>query len=297
MQTVLITGGSGFVGRHLTALLQSQGYTVHWLGRKTDPESKIKQYAWDYKQEKIDPEAFRSADAIIHLAGASINGKKWNEPYKNEIYESRVKSTAFLFEKIKEIPNNIKLFTCSSATGFYGYTPSEKIFTETDPPGTDFLSKTCADWEKAAGRFREHGIRTCIVRSGIAFSENSEAFKKISLPIQLGFGAPVGSGAQFVPWIHTEDLCAIYAKTINDAAMEGIYNAVAPEFLTNKEMTVIMAKYYRKPLWLPNIPGFALKLAFGEFSDSLLFGNRISAQKIIGTGFKFKYNNLKDFLQ
>jgi len=297
METVLITGGSGFVGRHLTALLQSQGYTVQWLGRKTDPESTIKQYTWDYKQGKIDPQAIRSADAIIHLAGASINGKKWNEPYKNEIYESRVNSTEFLFEKIKEIPNNIKLFTCSSATGFYGYAPSEKIFTESDLPGTDFLSKTCADWEKAAGLFREHGIRTCIVRSGIAFSENSEAYKKISLPIQLGFGAPVGSGAQFVPWIHTEDLCSIYANTIHDAAMEGIYNAVAPEFLTNKQMTVIMAKYYRKPLWLPNIPGFVLKLAFGEFSDSLLYGNRISAQKIKDTGFKFKYNNLKDFLQ
>lgn len=297
MQTILITGGSGFVGRQLTALLQSRGYTVQWLTRKTDPASDIKQYTWDYKQGKIDSEAIHTSDAVIHLAGASINAKRWNESYKNEIYESRVKSTEFLFKMVTELPNKIKSFTCSSATGFYGYAPSDKIFTEADSSGTDFLSMTCADWEKAASRFRESGIRTCIIRSGIAFSEDSEAYKKICQPILLGFGAPVGSGAQFVPWVHTKDLCAIYAKTIQDMSMDGIYNAVAPEFLTNKQMTVIMAKYYRKPLLLPNIPAFVIRLAFGEFADSLLFGNRISAQKILGTGFNFKYCSLDDFLQ
>jgi len=297
MQTILLTGGSGFVGRHLTALLQSQGYTVQWLTRKIDPVSNIKQYTWDYKQGKIDSEAILTSDAVIHLAGASINAKRWNESYKKEIYESRVGSTDFLFKMISELPNKIKTFTCSSATGFYGYAPSEKIFSEADFPGTDFLSRTCADWEKAANRFRVLGIRTCIVRSGIAFSEDSEAYKKICQPILLGFGAPIGSGAQFVPWIHTKDLCAIYAKTIHDTSMAGIYNAVAPEFLTNKQMTVIIAKYFHKPLLLPNIPAFMIRLVFGEFSDSLLFGNKISAEKILGTGFNFNYNSLNDFLQ
>ncbi|MDZ7612333.1 MAG: NAD-dependent epimerase/dehydratase family protein [Flavobacteriaceae bacterium] len=192
MQTILITGGSGFVGRQLTALLQSQGYTVQWLTRKIDPASDIKQYAWDYKQGKIDSEAILTSDAVIHLAGASINAKRWNESYKNEIYESRVKSTEFLFKMVSELPNRIKTFTCSSATGFYGYAPSEKIFDETELPCTDFLSKTCADWEKAASRSPgKLGPEPASLEAGSLFLKIVKPIKRSVSPFSSGLELPL----------------------------------------------------------------------------------------------------------
>jgi len=296
MKTVLITGGSGFVGRHLTALLQSKGYNVTWLTRKPVPEVHIKQYRWDYKVKKIDVEAIESADAIIHLAGANINGHRWNKTYKKEIYDSRVEATKFLFEMVSTCPNKIRTVTVASATGYYGYSETDRIFEETDPPGMDFLAKTCYDWEQAANRFSEINIRTSIIRCGIVFSKGSAAFEKISLPVRLGIGAAIGSGKQYFPWIHTDDLCSIYLKSIEEDSFHGVYNAVAPEFITNKQLTKILAGHFHKPLWLPNIPSFVIRIMFGEIGDSLLNGNRISFQKLMASGFKFKYSSLENML-
>ena len=296
MKNILITGGSGFIGNHLTKLLEGKGNSVSWLTRKQNPKVKIKQYLWDYSKRKIEYDCFKNVDAVIHLSGASINGKRWDRKYKQEIYDSRVKSTEFLFESISSIPNKIKSFTSASATGYYPIAFSEKIFSETDLHGKYFLGQTCYDWEKAAIKHSELNIRTTIIRTGIVLTKDSEAFRKMSLPIRLGLGSAIGSGKQFFPWIHLDDLCEIYCKSISDESMYGIYNSVAPEYITNKQFVKAVANYYNKSLWLPRIPSFIIKIVFGELADSILLGNKISSEKIIASGFSFKYRTLETFL-
>lgn len=294
MKNILITGGSGFVGVHLTNLLKANGYEVSWLTRKINTNIDVPQYLWDWENKKIETEAIEKANTIIHLAGANVNGHRWNKKWKKEIYDSRIKSTDFLFEIISKHPNKIKIFVSSSATGYYGFVPSEKIFYESDFAGKDFLAITCNDWEQAATKFSTIGIRTSIIRTGVIFSKNSEAYKKINLPIRFGLGAAIGNGKQYFPWIHLDDLCGIYLKAITDNSMQGIFNAVAPKFIKNTDLTKAMANHFKKRIWLPNIPPIVIRILFGEIADSLLKGNRISSEKIIKCGFQFKYAGIDD---
>lgn len=296
MKHILITGGSGFVGTHLTNFLNAKGFEVSWLIRKINTHIDIPQYLWNWRNKKIETKAIENTDAIIHLAGANINGKRWNIKWKKEIYDSRIKSTEFLFETIAKQPNKLKAFIGSSATGYYGCQTTEKIFTESDLPGKDFLAETSADWERAIHRFNAIGIRTTIIRTGIVLSENSPAFKRISLPIRFGLGASIGSGKQFFPWIHLDDLCGIYLKAISDENFKGVYNAAAPEHITNSLLTKTIAVHFKIPVWLPNIPPPVIKILFGEISDLLLNGSRISSEKIIKAGFEFKYKSIRNFL-
>jgi len=294
MKNVLITGGSGFVGMHLTTLLKANGYEVSWLTRKINTSIDIPQYLWNWRNKKIETEAIEKANIIVHLAGANVNGRRWNKKWKKEIYDSRIKSTDFLFEIISKQPNKIKIFVSASATGYYDCATSEKIFYETDFAGKDFLATTCNDWEQAATKFSTIGIRTSIIRTGVIFSENSEAYKKINLPIRFGFGAAIGSGKQYFPWIHLDDLCGIYLKAITDNSMQGVFNAVAPKFINNAALTKAMANHFNKHIWLPNIPPTVIRILFGEIAESLLNGNRISSEKIIKCGFQFKYAGIDD---
>lgn len=294
MKNILITGGSGFVGMHLTTLLKAKGYEVSWLTRKINNSIDIPQYLWNWENKKIETEAIEKANIIIHLAGANVNGHRWNKKWKKEIYDSRIKSTDFLFEIISKQSNKIKIFVSASATGYYGFATSEKIFYETDFAGKDFLATTCNDWEQAATKFSTIGIRTSIIRTGVIFSESSEAYKKINLPIRFGFGAAIGSGKQYFPWIHLDDLCGIYLKAITDNSMQGVFNAVAPKFINNADLTKAMANHFNKHIWLPNIPPTVIKILFGEITESLLNGNRISSEKIIKCGFQFKYAGIDD---
>lgn len=297
MKNILVTGGSGFIGMQLTKLLIANGYEVSWLTRKIKSDIDIPQYLWNWENKTLEPEAIEKADVIIHLAGANVGGKRWNAKWKKEIYDSRIKSTEFLFEFISRHSNKLRVFIAASATGYYGCETSGKIFTESDLPGQDFLAKTCSDWENASNKFNRPGIRTTIIRTGIVLSENSEAYKKICLPIRFGFGAAIGSGNQFFPWIHLDDLCNIYLKAISDEKLKGVYNAVVPEYITNTQLTKTIAKHFKKTIWLPNIPSFLIKIIFGEIADSLLNGSRISSEKIISTGFEFNFQNINHFLK
>lgn len=294
MKNVLITGGSGYVGQELTKVLQNAGYEVSWLTRNKNSRYPIRQYFWDWKNKEIEIEAIEKADVIVHLAGSNVNGHRWNEKWKKEIYDSRIKSTDFLFEIISKHSNTIKVFVSASATGFYGCVTSEKIFNETDVAGNDFLAKTCNDWEKSASKFSTLGIRTTIIRTGIVFSESSASYNKITLPIRYGLGAAIGSGKQYFSWIHPEDLCNIYLKAISDEKMQGIFNAVAPQFISNGQLVGELAKHYNKLIWLPNIPPVIIRMLFGEISESLLNGSRISSEKLIKCGFQFKYPCIDD---
>ncbi len=293
MQTILITGGTGSIGRHLTSILIEKGFTIIWLTRKILVNDHIEQYLWDWKNKEIDHKAIEKADIIIHLAGANINGKRWNHAWKKEIYDSRIKSTNFLFDVLSNQTHHIETFISASAVGYYDIGTTDKIFYETDLPASNFLGNTCADWEKSVNKISNLNIRTVNIRTGVVLDRDSETFQKLCFPVRWGMGAAIGTGKQYFPWIHLDDLCGIYLKAITDETIQGAYNAVAPCYLTNYELMKILSEKMKRPFFLPNIPAFIIKLIFGEFADSLLHGSRISSEKIIHAGYKFKYENIE----
>lgn len=293
---ILITGGSGLIGQELSKKLLQKGYEVAVLSRNKKPDAGIKTYQWDPLNNKIEKEAIETAGYIIHLAGANLSGERWTEKRKQIIVESRVKAADLLFEKLMESKNTIKAFISSSAINYYGTVTSEKIFSENDPPGDNFLGETCRKWEQSANRFSERGIRTVIIRTGVVLSDKGGALEKMKTPVKLGIGSPIGSGRQYMPWIHLDDICNIYIKAIEDTNMHGPFNAVAPDIPTNGEFMKTLARAYKKPFWAPAVPAPVMKLFFGEMSSVLLKGSKASPEKIIDTGFKFRFPELENAL-
>ncbi len=289
-EKVLITGGSGYVGMNLSKLLDNEGYEVIHLSRKSSNNGQFKAYFWDVKNQKIDTNALQDVRHIVHLAGAGVIDKRWTSKRKQEIINSRVNSANLLFNKIKNLETKPKTFVSASGTNYYGTVTSEKIFMEEDKPGSDFLAHCCVLWEKSATQFEQLGLRTVKLRTGVVIGKNSPGIKKMLLPIKLGFGAAMGTGKQYMPWIHIEDLCQLYLKAIKEDSMAGEYNAVAPEHITNKEFTDRLAKSIDKKIWLPNIPSFLLKLILGEKANVILKGSRVSSKKVENLGFPFKHN-------
>lgn len=295
MDTILITGGSGHIGKQLTLLLKKKGFKVLVLSRKQSENPDI--YFWDIKNNLIEDEAILKSDYIIHLAGAGIADKRWTKKRKKELIDSRVASTNLLFKKIKELNHSLNGFIAASGIGYYGAITSEKVFSETDNAGDDFLAKICKLWEKSSSHFSKINTRTVIFRTGVVFSKNGGALEKMSHPIKLGFGSSIGNGKQYIPWIHIDDLCKMYLQAIIDPNLNGIYNAVAPESITNKELTLEIAKNLHKKIWVPPIPAFVFKIIFGEMGNILLEGSRVSSNKITRTGFKFQYRTLSASLK
>jgi uncharacterized protein (TIGR01777 family) len=297
MPNVLISGGSGLVGSHLCRALKEKGYTVSVLSRSKEKHGKYQTYHWDIDHGSIEEKAIDEADYIIHLAGADIFNKTWTPKQRQEIVDSRVKSAKLLFAAVKTSDNKPKAFISASAIGYYGAFTSEVIFLETDPPGDDFLARTCVLWEEAADNFHEIGIRTIKIRTAIVLAKEGGALEKMKRPTDMGLGAALGSGKQYIPWIHIDDLCNIYIKAIEDINMNGAYNAVAPDVKTNKEFMRTLADTLHKPFTFPNVPKFVLKLILGERAKAILEGSRVSPEKIISAGFKFKFPDLASALK
>ena len=295
MTSILITGGTGLIGKHLCNVLRSKGYKILILSRNKTNNPNT--YYWNISENYIDPKAIQKADYVIHLAGAGIADKRWTKKIKKELIDSRVKSANLLFSKIKTLNPNLKAFISASGIGYYGTITSEKIFKETDASGNDFLATVCKVWEEASKQFNSLNIRTVILRTGVVFSKKGGAFEKMSQPIKLGFGSPIGTGNQYIPWIHIDDLCNMYVEAIENNELNGIYNAVASDYVTNEFLTKSIATILDKKAWLPNVPSFMLKLIFGEMAVILLEGSRVSAEKIKSTGFKFKYPFLLEALK
>lgn len=296
MEKVLITGGSGIVGKHLSHKLQERGYSVAILSRAKMPTAGVMVYTWNLYSNEIEEKAINNVDYIIHLAGANIGEKRWTKARKRLIVDSRVKTAELIFKKVKEQNKGLKAFISASAVGYYGTITSDKIFKETDLPSDDFLGNTCKEWESIVDRFKELKIRTVKIRTGVVLTEKKGALSKIIAPVKIGIGSAIGSGKQYMPWIHIDDLCEIYIKAIEDKQMNGAYNAVAPDHKTNKDFTKILASVLNKPFWFPKIPASLMKLIFGEMSVLLLKGSRVSADKILEAGFKFQFPDLKSAL-
>jgi len=295
MKKILITGATGLVGKKLSKKLHERGYKVEILVRSKDQESDFKSYLWNYEKGVLEEGALDNTYIFIHLAGATIS-KRWTESYKKEIYNSRINSAQFIYEQMQKQNIHPEAVISSSAAGIYGQTTSQTIFTEKDPAADDFLGKVCKDWEEKALQFRNLGSRVVCVRTSTVLSEKGGALEVLKKPIELNVGAVLGTGEQYFPWIHIDDLVNIFVKAVECVTIDGAYNASAPDFVTNKILTKTIADHLGKTIWLPNIPKFVIKTALGEMSVLALEGSRISPDKIINEGFKFAYERLDSAL-
>lgn len=288
MNKILITGGTGLVGMRLTEKLTSQNHEVVILSRNPKKENEFK---WDISQNYIDDRALNNIEYIIHLAGAGIADERWSAQRKKVIISSRVETADLLFNKIKT--NNIKLkgFISASGIGYYGAITTEKIFKEDDNVGQDFLGEVCKKWENSASQFEQLNIPVTILRTGVVLSKIGGALEKMRKPII----SPLGTGKQYLPWIHIDDLCDMYIKSI-DNELRGIYNAVAPEHHNSISFSKALANSLSRPYVSMCVPSIMLKLLFGEMSIILLEGSRISAKKIEKKGYSFRFKKLKEAL-
>jgi uncharacterized protein len=291
---VLITGATGLVGKKLVKKLLQEKIEVHYLSTsKLKLKNKLfyTGFYWNPREGKIDDKAFNGVDAIIHLAGANI-AQRWTSVYKKEVLDSRVLSSNLLFETLKRIPNQVKQVISASGTAIYPDS-FDKIYTESETqiaPG--FLSDVVVQWEQSISQIEALNIKVCKLRTGIVYAKKGGALPEIIKPIRWGFGASFGSGKQIQSWIHIQDLVGIYYLfLINNK--QGIYNAIAPETVSDQKLTKIIAQKLRKPLFMPNIPRFIMQLILGDMCELLFTNKNISSQKIINEGYSYKFPNIE----
>ena len=289
MAKILITGGTGLVGTRLTQLLIERKHDVRVLSRSPRLEN---EFMWDISKGFIADKAIENIEYIIHLAGAGIADKRWTKERKKVIIASRVDTANLVFQKIKEKNISLKGFISSSGSNYYGATTTAIIHKESDPAGIDFLGVVCQEWEAAATQFQKRDIPVTILRTGVVLSKKGGALEKMKTPVI----SPLGSGKQFMPWIHIDDLCAMFIKTVEEN-ISGVYNAVAPEHSNSNTFSKTLAKVLKRVFIPIALPGFLLKLVFGELAVILLQGSRLSSKKITDTGFSFKYDTLKKALE
>lgn len=294
-EKVLITGGTGLVGKELTQLLLNEGYEVSYLTRNPDKKSDVPLFKWDIKEKYIDPKALE-VDYIVHLAGAGVGDKRWTKARKKEIMNSRRDSSWLLFEMLAQTPNHVKAVISASAIGYYGANRTDEMH-EDDKPGKDFLAKVVVNWENEIAKVETLDIRTVKLRTGVVLSEKGGALEKMAIPVQNFIGAPLGSGKQMMPWIHICDLARMYLFAIQNEKIAGAYNAVGPKSVTNAELTSVLAKVLHRPLILPNVPGFVLKIVLGEMATIALDGTEVSNEKIVSEGFQYQFPELEEALQ
>ncbi len=295
METVLITGGTGMIGSALSEALMDKGYEVIVLTRntKTAPHKNFGYAEWNIHQQTIDENAVKKADYIIHLAGANVGEKRWTAKRKKEIIDSRVKSGQLLAKALKEITNNVQAVVSASAIGWYGENKSEAPFVETDPAANDFLGSTCRKWEAAIQDVSQLGKRLVILRTGIVLSNQAGAYAELKKTLKFGVAAILGKGQQVISWIHIDDVVNMYIAAIENQSMHGVYNAVAPHPVSNKEFIVQIARQ-RKQFFVPvHVPAVALKTLLGEMSEEVLKSANVSSAKIESTGFRFRYSAIE----
>ena len=295
MSNILITGASGLIGTRLTEMLLQKGNQVSHLGRTKKSKNGVKLFIWNVDQYQLDQDSLQGIDSIIHLAGAGVADKRWTEKRKEEILESRARSTQLLFDTLEKEKHTVKSVIAASAIGYYGFESNEEQ-TETSSVGTDFLASVTKQWEDEVDKIESLNIRVVKIRIGIVLSEKGGALKEMMLPVKFFVGAPLGSGNQYVSWIHIDDLCSIFCKAVEDINMRGAYNGVGPHAVTNRALTQAIAKVLGKPMFLPPVPNFVMKLILGEMADIVLGGTKVSSSKIQHTGFSFQFDALEKAL-
>lgn len=296
---VLITGVTGLIGKEIVKRCHEQDISVNYLTTSKDKieiQDNYKGFYWDPNKNTIDSDCFEDVDAIINLAGASI-AKRWTKNYKKAIIESRVKSLQCLKNGLSKIKNHhIKQIVSASAIGFYPDSLTKYYDESCLKQSSTFLGEVVSAWESAVDEFSELGLLVSKVRIGLVLDANEGALPQMAKPIIYGMGSAFGSGEQWQSWIHVYDLSRIFVYTIQNE-LEGIYNGVAPNPITNMELTKSIAKTLHKPVFLPNIPKFLMKLVLGEMYILLFESQRVSSKKIEDAGFDFTYSNVHPALE
>ncbi|MFZ9660491.1 MAG: TIGR01777 family oxidoreductase [Chitinophagaceae bacterium] len=313
MSTVMITGGTGLIGSALSSMLVESGYNVIILSRNPLETAKANRYQqtahafrsngnlfysrWDIEKKYIDPAALKEADHIIHLAGASVAAKRWTATTKREILESRTKSGELLVEVLKNTQNKVKTIVSASAIGWYG--PDKGTpFVEEDPFSNDFLGQTCEKWESSILPLEELGKRLVRFRIGIVLSNEGGALKEFRKPLRFGVAAVMGNGSQMVSWVHIQDLCRAYMMAIENSSLSGVFNLVAPNPVSNRELTITLAEQIAGGRYIPfKVPSTLLKLILGEMSVEVLKSATVSSKKLSQEGFQFMFPTINSAIQ
>lgn len=292
MSTILIAGGSGLVGMHLSQMLQTAGYKVLHLSRKRNLDAKFPAFAWDLEKMTIEQEAVDLADFIINLAGAGIADERWTDERKRLIISSRVDSTLLLKDAIERRPAPLKAFISASAVGFYG-SRGDNLMTEEDPAGKDsFLAESVSAWEQAVEKIAATGLRTVAIRIGVVLSLQGGALEKMLIPFKFFNATYFGDGQQWMSWIHLDDICRMFIEAIENEQFSGIYNGVAPHPFRNKDLIAELKNAVGKPAIMLPAPEFVLRAAMGEMADVVFDSTRVSSKKLEATGFQFLFPDL-----
>lgn len=287
---ILIAGGTGFIGNALTEWLVDNAYEVNVLSRKQLPDCNgVHHYLWNVDNGYIDPIAFEGVEAIINLTGANIGESRWTANRKQTIIDSRVKALALLRDSVSKYGHEIEVLISSSAVGYYGAVTTDKVFSEDDDSGDDFLSDVCRRWEDEAYKFEPIVGRVVILRKGVVLAPGGGMMKKLKPLARLGINVAMGTGQQYLPWICMKDLLEIYCHILHHSSCRGVYNAVSSEHITMNEFSIALLKSYGCPNWLPNVSSWAVRMLVGEMSAMLLEGSRVSNEKIKSEGFTFEY--------
>ncbi|GGE37021.1 TIGR01777 family oxidoreductase [Psychroflexus planctonicus] len=296
----LITGATGMIGSKLVEQCHDLGIAVNYLTTSKNKITKTDHYKgfyWNPQNQEIDSACFHEVDAIVNLVGANV-AERWTTKYKKEIIESRTKTAALMLNALKQIDHQVSYLVSASAIGIYKSSLT-KLHTEDEDSefyNNEYIGHVVQEWEAAVDGFSEIGIDVAKLRIGLVLAEKGGALERILQPINYYVGAPLGSGKQWQSWIHVNDLVSMFIYAVKHQ-LTGVFNAVAPNPVTNKELTKCIAEKVGKPLWLPNVPGFALKFALGEMSTIVLASQLVSSKKIQSEGFQFEYTYLKNTLE
>jgi len=293
MSVIVITGGSGLIGRRLTGLLLKEGHTVRWLTRKKSGIQGVEEFLWDPASHALDEAALAGADAIVSLAGTPIAAKRWSESFKREIIKSRLDAAQTLLQSLSRNPGSVKTLVAASATGFYG-DGKARLLEENQPEGSGFLAETTAQWESA---YRNTDIRTVYLRIGIVLSDKGGALKELATPLKTGICPVIGDGQQYMSWIHIDDLCRLFLHAIRQETLSGIFNAVAPEPVTQRQFMLTLRRVLRPLSLVVSVPAFIIRIMLGEKSAIVLDSARVSASKTLSSDFRFLFPSLEPALK
>lgn len=295
---ILITGATGLVGSEITTLFHENGINLNYLTTsrsKIEKRENYKGFFWDPSTGEIDVKCLEGVGAIINLAGASVF-QPWTDSNKEKILKSRIDSLNLLYKTLKENQHQVGQLVSASAIGIYSSSTEKMHYEEEQEVADNFLGEVSEKWEAAAKQFEALPIRVTIVRIGIVLATDGGALPQIARTVKYNVGAPLGPGNQWQSWIHIHDLARMFLFLINKGA-KGTYNAVAPNPVTNEDLTKEVALILNKKLWLPKVPGFALKLLMGEMSSVVLGSQLVSSKKVEEEGFEFHFVNLRQAIK
>jgi uncharacterized protein len=296
MSKIVITGGNGLIGRHVTMLLLEKGHRVFHLGRTKRQTEGVQSFSWDLQNKLIDAGCLEQADHIIHLAGTGIADERWTINRKNEIINSRVETANLIFDYLSKNKNNVRSFISASAIGIYGNRDNE-LLTEESGSAHDFLATTCKLWEKAASRFEEQNKRVIKLRLGVVLDKDGGALPKLAEPMKFFIRPILGNGNQIYSWVHIVDVASTFVFAVENEKMNGAYNVAAPNPVDYKTFSSVLAKaMHKKTLPVP-APKFLLNLVFGEMASAVTDSANVSSEKIKKAGFVFEFEKLEEALK